>query len=188
VVGACESFDERPFSLPRAALVQLQDPSEFSDDVTGLPARQAILRHIQIELKEFRGSHIPFGVLCLGIDDPDRLRAADGAIGLNQILYATGRTLAANIGPENFAGRWSDRKFVAVLRSCKGESLLESAIFLKRLAGLEAVPWWGDRLTTTLSVAGTMARDEDTAETIMARAEAALDEGMQTEENRAVLV
>jgi PAS domain S-box-containing protein len=188
VIGACESFDERPFTLPPPPLVRIGEPHGFPDEVTGLVGRPAILNRLQIELQKLQSSHLPFGVLCLGIDRPEKLRAADGAIGLNQVLYATAQTLAANIGPGNLAGRWSDLKFVAILRNCTAETLLESAIFLKRLAGLEAVPWWGDRLSITLSVVGTLAHPEDSEDSLMERAEKALDESMQIEGNRAVVI
>src|SRR5262249_2818589 len=107
IIGACESFDERPFSLPQS-LVRIAATDEPSDESTGVAGRRAILHRLQSELQQFATSRIPFGVLCLGIDSPARVRATDGAIGLNQILYATAQTLAANIGPGNLAGRWSD--------------------------------------------------------------------------------
>jgi PAS domain S-box-containing protein/diguanylate cyclase (GGDEF)-like protein len=188
VIGACESFDERPFSLPAAPLVHIGEPYGFPDEVTGLVGRPAILERLQIELEKLQSSCPPFGVLCLGIDHPDRLRAADGSIGMNQVLYATAQTLAANVGPGNLAGRWSDWKFIVILRGCTADNLLESANFLKRLAGLEAVPWWGDSLSVTLSVGGSLARPEDTGESLVERAEKALDQSMQIEGNRAVVV
>jgi hypothetical protein len=50
------------------------------------------------------------------------------------------------------------------------------------------VPWWGGRLTGTLSVCGTLARPEDTAETLVARAEEELDRSTEADADRATVV
>jgi PAS domain S-box-containing protein len=140
VIGACECFDERPLVLPAPPLVEFGESYAPADRVTGLPGRQALLDRIRIELEEFQSSRVPFGLLCLSIDNPDRLRTADRPIGLNQVLYATAQTLAANVGSGNMAGCWSDRKFVVVLRHCGAQGLLESARFLKRLPAWTPCP------------------------------------------------
>jgi hypothetical protein len=48
---------------------------------------------------------------------------------------------------------------------------------LNRLAGSEAVPWWGDHLSVTVSVGGTIAREGDTPQSLVERAEAAIEAG-----------
>jgi GGDEF domain-containing protein len=188
IIGACESFDEFPFPLPRPRLVQIESPPLPADEVTGIPGREAVLQLIRLALESFHTTHLPFGILCLEIDNPEQIRAKDGPIGLHQVLYATAQTLHANIGPGNLVGRWSEDRFIGILHGTTSQTLLDSAIFLKRLAALEAVPWWGDRLTTTLSVAGTMARPDDTGETLTARAEATLDARGQREQDMAAVV
>jgi PAS domain S-box-containing protein len=188
IVGACESFDQREFPFFSQFKEQLTELHAPLDEVTGLAGRHTILDRIGHELHQLETPHLPFGVLCLGIDNPEGLRSTDGTVALNQILYATAQTLSANIGPGNLVGRWSDTKFAAIVHGCTGQSLLEFAFFLKRLAGLEAVPWWGGRLTVTVSAAGTMARLEDTGEDLVGRAEAAFDEIMQMQTNQAAVV
>jgi hypothetical protein len=55
------------------------------------------------------------------------------------------------------------------------EALQKTSGLLKRLVSLEAIPWWGDRISVTLSMGGTMARDGDTPESLLERADGALD-------------
>jgi diguanylate cyclase (GGDEF)-like protein len=185
VIGACECFDERELLFPLRPTERL---AESIDELTQLPDRQAIVRRIQTDLREFQASHIPFGVLCLGIDNLAGLRVADGPTAVSRFLYATAQTMAKSIGHGNLVGRWSDRHFVAIVRGCSKTELLESAITLKRLGGLEGVPWWGDRRVVTLSVVGTLAFEEDTPEELIRRAEEALNGIMTNEVNQADIV
>ena len=59
---------------------------------------------------------------------------------------------------------------------------------LNRIAGSEAVPWWGDHLTVTVTMGGTVARDGDTPQSLVARAEEApsfkFNEGGHVLDNR----
>lgn len=188
IVGACECFDERVPVLPERHSVQLVEPPPSIDEVTGLPDPRTVLRRLRASLQEFRTSSIPFGVLCLTIDDLEHLRIKDGNNAVNSVLYATAQTLSKSVGPGNLVGRWSEGRFVVALRSCGAAALMESAVSLQRLVSLEAIPWWGDRLTVTLSAGGTVARAEDTAEELLRRAGEALDTSSKSGVNQTVLV
>jgi hypothetical protein len=71
-------------------------------------------------------------------------------------------------------GRWSQDGFLAIVPGCHAAALLKSAEMLKKLVGLTGVPWWGDRLSVTLYVGGTIVRAGDTPESLAGRAEEAL--------------
>jgi GGDEF domain-containing protein len=65
-------------------------------------------------------------------------------------------------------------RFTAIVENSTGEALQKTAGLLKRLVSLEAIPWWGDRISVTLSMGGTMVRAGDTPESLLERADAAL--------------
>jgi hypothetical protein len=45
---------------------------------------------------------------------------------------------------------------------------------LKQVVSALEVPWWGDRLSLSISIGGTTVRDGDTPELLMSRSEQAL--------------
>lgn len=176
VIGAAECFDLRVV-LPTATVPKSALGPVSTDGVTELPDRGAILARLAWELKRFEESPIPFGVLGIAIDNLDGMLHKDGRNAVDAVLYATGQTLRANVGPNDMVGRWSADRFVAVLENCTASSLANAAATLRQLTGAEAIPWWGDHLTVVVSMGGAVVRPGDTPQSLVARAEEAIDGG-----------
>jgi PAS domain S-box-containing protein len=188
IVGAAECFDKRSI-LPAVDPV-LHDLSQRSslDELTGLPDHPATLARLRAYLESYGASPVPFGVVSIAVNTLDLLRHVDGCIAVNAVLYATGQTLANTLGPNDMVGRWSQERFVAVVTGCTAPSLLKTASLMKRLVHASGVPWWGDRLSVTLSVGGTIVRPGDTPETLVSRANAALERSLPQPGDSAVVV
>jgi len=174
IIGAVEWFDARAiFPAAEAPVAEA-----FLDDVTELPDRSVALDRIHAAVEEFEESHIPFGVLDIAVDRLDRLLERDGRRAVDAVLYATAQTLRANVGPADLVCRWSENRLVAILRNCAAPALGNAAGKLRRLAAMEAVPWWGDRLSVTVSIGATLVRAGDTPSSLMERAGQALEAGL----------
>jgi PAS domain S-box-containing protein len=177
IVGAAECMDERPV-FPIADIHPWRFGATLSMDAAAIPNHQAILARLLAGLEDFAAGHIPFGVLSIAIDGLDRLRHRDGHQAVNAVLHVTARTLSRNLGPNGMIGSGSRRfndRFTAIVENSTAEALQKTAGLLKRLVSLEAIPWWGDRISVTLSMGGTMVRDGDTPESLLERADEALD-------------
>jgi diguanylate cyclase len=176
VIGAAECFDVRVV-LPTAVVPECVAGGLSTDSGTELPDRGAALAQLPGAIGYFERSLIPFGVLSVAIDNLDGLLQKNGRNAVNAVLYATGQTLRANVGPYDMVGRWSADRFVAVLSNCTAATLASAAGMLRRLANSEAIPWWGDRLSVTVSMGGTIVRAGDTPQSLVERAGLALDAG-----------
>jgi len=175
LIGAVESFDKRPIFPTADPVLRKLSQHASIDYQTGLPDQPATLERLRTYLAGFEASPVPFGVVSIAVDRLDRVRHTDGHNAVNAVLYATGQTLASLMGPNDMIGRWSESRFVAVVTGCTAPTLLRVAEMMKRLVRLEGVPWWGDRLPLSLSMGGTVVRTGDTPETLVSRADAALD-------------
>jgi diguanylate cyclase (GGDEF)-like protein/PAS domain S-box-containing protein len=174
IVGAAEFFDERSFRAAEMRCPHLRADVGL-DNVTEIPDRQATLACLGAALQEFAASHVPFGVLSITIDNLDHFRRVYGCQSVNAVLYAAAQTLSVGTRPDDLVGRWREDRFAALVACPAADGLRSCAERLKRLVSLAAVPWWGDRLSVTVSMGGTMVRPGDTAESLLGRAEEALE-------------
>ncbi len=177
IIGAAECFEERSFRGIQMRCPHLRGPASL-DEVTQIPDRQTTLAGLGAALEEFAASQSPFGVLSIAVDNLDHVRHVDGCQAVNQVLYAAAQTLSAGTRPEDLVGLWREDRFAALVACPAADGLRSCAGRLRRLVSLASVPWWGDRLSVTVSMGGTMVRPGDTVESLLGRAEKALQSAM----------
>jgi len=187
IIGAAEFFEERSLRDYNARCTHVRTDVSL-DDVTEIPDRRAIEAQLIAALEGLASSEASFGVLSIAIDNLDHLRHIDGRQAVNAVFYAVAQTLQAGTRPEDLVGRWSEERFAALVVCPDADGLRSCAERLKRLVALAAVPWWGDRLSVTVSMAGTMARLDDTAVSLFERAESAFHAGAEANADSVLVV
>jgi diguanylate cyclase (GGDEF)-like protein/PAS domain S-box-containing protein len=169
VIGAVESFVERPTVSTRRRPESDLAVGHGLDAVTQLPDYHYTESHLVGRLK-FASEHmIPFGLLCIQVDHLDTLTATHGLDAAEGILNVVAHTLRNGLEPLDFLGRWSDDQFLAVVTNCGNGDLLSTAERLKRLAQSSEITWWGDQLSVTVSVGGTLLRPGEDVIPLLAR-------------------
>ncbi len=177
IIGAAEVFDERVLlpetdEHPNGRAVQ-----DLPDPLTGLPDPASSRHHLEGWLLDFAESHIPFGLLILRVEGVEELRKSHGARAAEAMLRVAARTLTGNLRPSDMAGCWGEDGFLVILADCSDHALPRVSGMLQRIVGAAAISWWGDRISMTVSAGGATVEDGDTAESMLARAEAALAAG-----------
>jgi diguanylate cyclase (GGDEF)-like protein/PAS domain S-box-containing protein len=186
IIGSAELFEERGCRLTEAGTSRVSAGISL-DEVTELPGRRAMLAGLETALEQFAATQEPFGVLSIAIDNLDHLRSFDGQQAVRAVLYAAGQTLARSTRPSDMVGRWRQDRFAAIVVCPAATGLRTCAARVQRLVGMADVAWWGDRLSVTVSIGGTMVRAGDTVESLMGRAEDALEASL-AEHGNSILV
>jgi GGDEF domain-containing protein len=75
-----------------------------------------------------------------------------------------------------------------ILADCPAHALPRVAGMLQRILSAAAISWWGDHISITASIGTTAVIGGDTAETIRARAEAALEASVAEGGNRVTTI
>jgi len=174
IVGSAEFFEERSHRATEARR-RGADDQEIPNDTPEILDQAEMRAAFADALEELAAAAEPFGVLCMVIDDADHLRHTYGWQAVRAIRTEAAQTLAGSLRPADKVGAWTGSRFAALVTCAESSGLLSCAERLKRLVGLTAIPWWGDRLSVTMSMGGTMAREGDTVESLMQRAEEALE-------------
>jgi diguanylate cyclase (GGDEF)-like protein len=73
--------------------------------------------------------------------------------------------------PTDFIGRWNQNEFLAILIECDESEAALVAQRVRQTALQCKVEWWGDSLPLNLSTGSATARQSDTVEKIIDRAE-----------------
>jgi diguanylate cyclase (GGDEF)-like protein/PAS domain S-box-containing protein len=187
IIGASESFDERVL-LPEGDIhPNNRAVDDHADGLTGILDHHSIQSHLSASLLDFTEYHVPFCVLAVAIDKPNEFQDAHGRKAMEAMVSVVARTLSRNLHPDDRIGRWSESRFLVIVMNCPASGLAKLAEMLSRIVGLAEIPWWGDRISVTVSMGATSARPDDSSELLLERAERALNAGL-LEGNRVQIV
>ena len=169
VVGAAECFVEQSISSlhPRHPSLALHG---CVDTMSGAANHDYTLTHLRESLNIHGQHQIPFGLLCIRIDQLDRFQTTYGRPGLDAILHTLAETVRHTLEPTDFLGRWTDDQFVAILQDCDSSDLDKTADAIASVLHRTDLRWWGDILTVTVSVGRAMVQAGDTIDTLIERA------------------
>jgi diguanylate cyclase (GGDEF)-like protein/PAS domain S-box-containing protein len=178
VVGAAEIFEERILAPDAGLHPHNYTLNDSMDAATGIPDRQSTECHFSAVFEDFARDRVPFGVLSISVDKLDQFRQSFGAKAAEMVVHVAARTLSNNLHPPDMVGRWSHDRFVVIVTNCAAETLPKVAGILRRIASLAGISWWGDRISFTISIGGAVVRGDDTVESLVSRAEEALQSSL----------
>ena len=188
VIGATENFIERPCISPRRRVDSNLVVGHGLDALTQLPDYPFTAAYL-FDRFTFASQHvIPFGLLCIELDHLDTLTATHGLEAADAILNVVAHTLRNGIDPQDFVGRWSNNQFLVIDQNCSVDDLTATAERLKRLAYSSEIIWWGDQLSITASVGGTVLAPGEPRESFSGRVDRALQDAIAQGGDSAVVL
>lgn len=188
VVGAVESFVERPCASTRRHPDTDLAVGHGLDAITQLPDYSFTESYLESRMKFATEHAIPFGLLCIQLDQLDVLMATRGLDAAEAILNVVAHTLRNALDAADFVGRWSEDQFLAIVTNSSEGALLPTAERLMRLAQSSEVAWWGDQLSVTVSVGGTVSRPGEGIESLLDRTGNALKQANDKGGNSAIVL
>jgi len=187
LVGAVETFEESIFNTPIDERQSKLRDYGCIDDASGLLNRAVVQTHLRETVTTFAEHPVPFSLLCIGIDKLDEIKARYGAGAVLSVIRAVGQTLENSLRPTDIIGRWMENEFLVVLMECGPHEVVKVGERLRKMANQCEIAWWGDQVRATVSAGGTSAKEGDTAEALVSRAENGLRVGGEQGGNRVVI-
>jgi diguanylate cyclase (GGDEF)-like protein len=144
----------------------------FLDPVTRLPNRRYVETSLTTALDQFHKHKEPFGVLLIDLDQFKTINDEFGHINGDRALREVGKILSGELRSMDIVGRWGGDEFIAVFHHVDGKILRELAERCCVMVARTAIPN-GARTPVSLSVSigGTLALLEDTADELIERAD-----------------
>lgn len=180
VVGAVETFEERQQqeTVKPSAPSRPRTIRRRIDIRTGLADHDSVLGFLEACVEDFAQQPTPVSVLSVAIDEFTEFRKARGQQATSRILQALAEMLSGNLNKNDLVGYFSENRFVAVMPDCPATALASIGNRLRQAAQTASISWWGDQLSVSISAGGTVLRTEDSAESIIARAERVLQKAL----------
>lgn len=187
VIGAVENFEE---VISTAGFAERQNKLAAYgclDQDSGVLNHGMVQTHLREALVTFADHHVPFSILCIGIDRLDGIKSRYGSGAVAAMIRVVGQTLENSLRPTDFLGRWMENEFLAVLMECSDDEVTRVGERLRKMINQCKVEWWGDKLEVTVSMGATTVKTADTTEAMLLRAEDGLRECVEQGGNRLVL-
>jgi diguanylate cyclase (GGDEF)-like protein/PAS domain S-box-containing protein len=186
VVGAVEVFEE----LQPATGHKDADGRSLPicvDAVTDVATRAMMHSHLRESFATFLEDQIPFVILLFRLEGLDHFRAALGTEAASSLLRVVARTLESVLWKTDYVGRWAEDEFLVILNGRSDEMVRSVCDRMRHMLANDAIEWWGERRSLPVSIAQATAQPADTAESLLDRAQKALDGASEWRTRRAAV-
>ena len=153
--------------------------AEVFEEVAVMPGRvldrasMETLLHAQFV--DYDERHIPFGILLIEIEGMRMVDERYGRPAEEAIITQLTDTLARCMRHDDHLGWWSENRLMAITANCWPVAVAEIAETLEELVAQTTVSWWGDPVAANVKVGRADVRDGDSAESLVARCEEAIE-------------
>jgi diguanylate cyclase (GGDEF)-like protein len=174
IIGVVQSFyNQRYVPSPE----RRGSRGSWVDAATGVANQAMIHAHLRENLGIFAELCVPFAVVCIRWDELDHFRANYGPEAASSALQVVAQTLENTLRPTDFVGRWGEDQFLAILTACSEVGLPAVCERMRRMVESGGITWWGKELLVgAISLGPALAQAGDTFESLMGRAEQALEQ------------
>lgn len=187
VVGGIELLTDLSNILANNSRVRELEQLALLDNLTQLANRTYLLREIEARFEEMRRYGIPFGLLFMDIDFFKRFNDTYGHDVGDAVLKLVANTFTANSRAFDVYGRWGGEEFVGVIRSIDAEDLVVLGNRMRVLINQSFLMHDEARLGVSISLGATVAKPDDTAESLIKRADQLLYRSKKEGRNRLTL-
>jgi diguanylate cyclase (GGDEF)-like protein/PAS domain S-box-containing protein len=188
IIGVVEIFKDQSQRETARRKVEAMERLALMDPLTQMPNRRSLEMSLQAALLAYKVTRIPFGALLIDLDTlkniNDSFGHANGDYALNQVAKILGVTLR----PTDTVGRWGGDEFLAILPGMSIGVLRQLAERCGNNVARDSFFSIDDQVVSlTVSVGGTLASAQDTAATLIARADDLLYQSKTTGRNRVTI-
>ncbi|MBF0309313.1 MAG: sensor domain-containing diguanylate cyclase [Magnetococcales bacterium] len=171
IIGAAEVFTDRSSQELVAQRVEELEKLAFLDALTRIANRRFLEYELHSRLEEWQRMKLPFGVLMMDVDHFKRFNDTHGHALGDRVLQMVAATLQAVGRPFDIYGRWGGEEFLGLIKNVNSATLLRIGERCRSQVASAFLQENGQLLQVTLSLGAALAVGDDTAETILQRAD-----------------
>lgn len=171
IVGAVEIFSDNSPRVRLAEKVEELEKIALLDPLTRLGNRRYGDLNLAGRLNELERYGWSFGVLFMDVDYLNKVNDRYGHDVGDRILKIVAATIINGTRSSDIVSRWSGEEFMALIPHVDSKQLKDVAEKIRILVEKSSISIEGKNIEVTLSIGATIARKDDTIETLMKRAD-----------------
>jgi diguanylate cyclase (GGDEF)-like protein/PAS domain S-box-containing protein len=171
IVGAVEIFSDNSPRVRLAEKVEELEKMALLDPITRIGNRRYGDLSLAARLNELERYDWPFGVLFMDIDHFKKVNDLYGHDVGDRILRIVATTVINGLRSSDVVSRWGGEEFIALVPQVDIEHLKNVAEKIRLLVEKSSISVEGKNIEVTISIGATLARKDDTAETLIKRAD-----------------
>lgn len=188
VVGGIELFTDLSNKMETEERIKELKKLALVDELTHLANRHYLTKEIQSHFAEKKRLNTSFGLLFIDIDNFKHFNDTYGHALGDTMLKLIAKTLTNSGRPYDLFGRWGGEEFIGVINNLCISDLENQANRILSLVGSSYTVVDNKRLSATISIGATLARDDDTLTSLIDRADKAMYQSKIEGRNRVTIV
>ena len=184
IIGAVEVFSDDSAVLRAIEDADRARRDALTDELTAMPNRRVFDAALAGRIENMTRYGWTFGLLIVDIDHFKAINDKHGHRFGDAVLVGVSATLHGAVRAGDLVARWGGEEFAVLVESSDEASLIDTAERLRVLVAQSEVRAEGLAVKVQVSVGGSLAVPDDTADSLFARADAALYEAKHAGRNR----
>lgn len=184
ITGAVEIFTRDSPTVYEDDLVERLSNIAMHDALTKLPNRRYLESFLQYKWEEYQRFGRPFAVLFADVDNFSHVNNVYGHEAGDAVLRNMAASIRQSVRRNDLVGRWGGEEFVGIYAGALPEDAGVLGEKFRQLIQNTDVPCGETLLRVTVSVGVTVVQPEDTAESVIERADALMYESKRQGKNR----
>jgi diguanylate cyclase (GGDEF)-like protein/PAS domain S-box-containing protein len=187
IIGGAELFTDLSGGNAITEKLQELERLSFLDNLTQLANRRYVEMELESRISERNRYGAVFGIVFMDIDHFKQVNDTHGHDAGDRVLRTVARTFLNTARPSDLMGRWGGEEFIGILRRVDDTGLRSAVERIRTLIEKSTIRENGMNLRVTVSIGATLARDSDTAGSILKRADDLLYQSKQNGRNRCTI-
>jgi diguanylate cyclase (GGDEF)-like protein/PAS domain S-box-containing protein len=172
IIGVVQIFKDQSQREASRRKVEAMERLAFIDPLTQLPNRRSLEMSLEGALHAYKVTRMPFGALLIDLDRLKNINDSYGHANGDYALSQAAKILSGAVRPTDTVGRWGGDEFLAILPGVSTGVLRQLAERCGTNVARDSYFNIDDQLVSlSISVGGTVARAQDDAATLIARAD-----------------
>ena len=184
IVGAAEVFSPSSPDAYEDDFVEGIINSAMNDQLTGVPNRRKIESFLEYKFSEMKRFKTRFCMIFLDIDNFGAFNNTYGHDLGDDVLKSVTKSVMKATRESDLFGRWGGEEFLGIYRINNDNDVNTLAEKIRALVENTEIRYGESELSVTVSVGATIAREDDTIDTLVKRADSLMYISKQNGKNR----